>query len=121
MRIVIAVLAVTAVALSACGSGEDPDTSITARAAKATIERSARIHLAPQPVPAEARLQGLESAFTGGNAGEEPAGMRKAHGVPLCGVEGAALERLDGLLDLRGAVLAGGGVDDHQVLLDDQP
>jgi hypothetical protein len=64
VRIVIAVLAITALALSACGSGEDPDTSITARAAKATIERSARIHLAPQPVPAEAHAQGLESAFT---------------------------------------------------------
>jgi hypothetical protein len=60
------VLAATAaVALSACGSGEDPGaTAITAQAAKASVERSARIELAPQAVPAEAHEQGLESAFS---------------------------------------------------------
>src|SRR5215218_11318088 len=38
----------------------------------------------------------------------------------LSAVVGRGLERLDGLLDLRGAVLAGGRVDDHHVVFDDQ-
>jgi hypothetical protein len=65
VRIIIAVLAAAAVALSACGSGERPDTTgVSAPVAKATVERSARIHLAPEAVPADAREQGLAAAFT---------------------------------------------------------
>jgi hypothetical protein len=66
VRTFTAVLAATmAVALAACGSGDDAGaTAISADAAKASVERSARIDLAPQPVPAEAREQGLESAFS---------------------------------------------------------
>jgi hypothetical protein len=65
VRILIAVLVATAVALSACGSGEDPDTTgVSAAAAKASVERSARIQLAPQALPAGARAEGLEAAFT---------------------------------------------------------
>ena len=66
MRSLTAVLAATAaVALSACGAGEDPGaTAITAQAATESVERSARIELAPQAVPAEAHEQGLESAFS---------------------------------------------------------
>ena len=51
-----------ATALAACGSSEEP--TISAQAAKASVERSARIQLAPQAVPAEAREQGLDSAFS---------------------------------------------------------
>jgi hypothetical protein len=66
VRIVTAALATAAaVTLAACGSGEGPSaTAITAKAAKASVERSARIALAPQEVPAEAREQGLASAFS---------------------------------------------------------
>ena len=67
MRTITAVLAAAAaVALSACGSGDDPGTTaaITAKAAKASVERSARVELAPEAIPAEAREQGLESAYS---------------------------------------------------------
>lgn len=66
MRSITTVLAATAVlALSACGSGEDPGAdAITPVAAKASVERSAGLKLAPQAVPGEAREQGLESAFS---------------------------------------------------------
>jgi len=66
VRTVTAVLAaIAAVTLTACGSGDDPGTpAITAQAAKASVERSARLELAPQAVPAEAHEQGLDSAFS---------------------------------------------------------
>ena len=66
MRTIIAVLGITAaVALAACGSAKDPGaTAITVEAAKASVERSAGLKLAHQPVPAEAREQGLETAFS---------------------------------------------------------
>jgi hypothetical protein len=66
VRSLTTVLAATAaVALSACGSGDEPGAAaITAQAAKASVERSARIELAPQAVPPEAHEQGLESAFS---------------------------------------------------------
>jgi hypothetical protein len=62
-RSIIAVPVIAlAAALAACGSGEE--SGITADAAKTTVERSAHVHLAPQDVPAEAREQGLESAYS---------------------------------------------------------
>jgi hypothetical protein len=66
VRTFTAVLAaIAAVALTACGSGDEAGaTAITADAAKASVERSARIRLAPQAIPAEAREQGLASAFS---------------------------------------------------------
>lgn len=66
MRSLITVLAATAaLALSACGSGEDPGANaITPGAAKASVERSAGLKLAPQAVPGEGHEQGLESAFS---------------------------------------------------------
>jgi hypothetical protein len=68
VRSLIAVLAATAtatVALAACGSdGNAGASTITAHAAKASVERSARVQLVPQEVPAEARDQGLKSAFS---------------------------------------------------------
>jgi hypothetical protein len=67
VRTITAVLAAAAaaIALSACGSGDDPSApAISAATAKATVERSARLELAPQAIPAEAREQGLKSAFS---------------------------------------------------------
>jgi hypothetical protein len=58
-----AVLAV-AVALGACGSAGDASEAITAQAAKAGVERSAKLTLSPQDVPTEARDQGLEAAYS---------------------------------------------------------
>jgi hypothetical protein len=64
-RFTALLVAIAAVALPACGSESDPgDTAITAQAAKNSVERSARLELAPQAIPAEAREQGLESAFS---------------------------------------------------------
>jgi hypothetical protein len=66
VRTITAVLAATAaVALSACGAGDDSGApAITAQAAQASVERSARLQLTPQAVPAEAREQGLDSVYT---------------------------------------------------------
>jgi hypothetical protein len=64
-RFTALLVAIAAVALPACGSESDAgDTAITAQAAKNSVERSARLELAPQAIPAEAREQGLESAFS---------------------------------------------------------
>ena len=64
-RIVAVPLVALATAVAACGSGNDAQTSaISAQAAKASVEKSAHIKLAPQQVPAEAREEGLKSAFS---------------------------------------------------------
>ena len=66
LRTITAVPALAlAVALSACGSGADSGAAaISPEAAKASVERSAHIQLSPQAFPAEARDQGLESAYS---------------------------------------------------------
>jgi hypothetical protein len=66
VRTITAVLAATAaVALAACGAGDGTAApAVTAQAAKASVERSARLQLAPQAIPAEARDQGLESVYS---------------------------------------------------------
>jgi len=54
-----------AIALSACGSGDDPAAAgISARSAKATVERAADVKLVAQPVPDAARAQGLRASFS---------------------------------------------------------
>jgi len=65
-RTVTATLAaVAAVALAACGSGEPTASStVTPEAAKASIERAAKVELAPEPVPADARDEGLRAAYS---------------------------------------------------------
>lgn len=66
VRTITAVLAATAaLALAACGAGDGTAApAVTAQAAKASVERSARLQLAPQSVPAEARDHGLESVYS---------------------------------------------------------
>jgi len=66
LRTITATLAAAAaVALAACGSGEPTATSrVTPEAAKTSIERAAKVELAAEPVPAEAREQGLRAAFS---------------------------------------------------------
>ncbi len=54
-----------ATALAACGSVDGGQTSaISAQAAKQSVERSAHIKLAPQEIPADAREQGLKTAYS---------------------------------------------------------
>jgi hypothetical protein len=53
-----------AVALGACGSGDESGAAVSAQDARTVIERSAKIQLAPEKVPAEAREEGLESMFS---------------------------------------------------------
>ena len=55
-----------AVALGACGSSEDTETSskVTPAAAKASVERAAHVKLASEPVPADARKEGMTASFS---------------------------------------------------------
>ena len=66
LRAIVVVPAVlAAVALTACGSSEDPEASkVTPAAAKASVERAAHVKLASEPVPAEAREQGMTASFS---------------------------------------------------------
>ena len=77
--------AIAAVALTACGSTDDQ--GITAQAVKTSVERSARVALAPQALSADVREQGLESAFS--NAATV-AGDRQATAVFLLEDAGTA-------------------------------
>ena len=54
-----------ALALAACGAdGTTSDSHVSADAAKAGIERAARVELVSQPVPDEAAEQGLRATYT---------------------------------------------------------
>ena len=54
-----------ALALAACGSdGTASDSHVSADAAKAGIERAARVELVSEPVPDEAAEQGLRASYT---------------------------------------------------------
>jgi hypothetical protein len=54
-----------ALALAACGSGDDSGAStVTPETAKTTIERAAELELAAVPVPEEAREQGLSASYS---------------------------------------------------------
>ena len=54
-----------ALALAACGAdGTTSDSHVSADAAKAGIERAARVELVSQPVPDEAAEQGLRASYT---------------------------------------------------------
>jgi hypothetical protein len=65
-RAIAAVPAViAAVAFSACGSSEEPEAAkISPAAAKASVERAAHVKLASEPVPAEAREEGMTASFS---------------------------------------------------------
>ena len=59
------VLATLALGLAACGSEKRSDAaSVTPEAAKSRIERAAHVELAAEPVPGEARQQGLRASFS---------------------------------------------------------
>jgi CTP:molybdopterin cytidylyltransferase MocA len=66
IRAIAAVPAVlAAVALGACGSAEESETSkVTPAAAKAGVERAAHVELASEPVPADAREEGMTASFS---------------------------------------------------------
>ena len=54
-----------AVALGACGSADESETSkVTPAAAKAGVERAAHVKLASEPVPADAREEGMTASFS---------------------------------------------------------
>ena len=65
-RIAVTLAASAAVALAACGSGEDngASSSVTPELAKTRIEGAAQLRLAADPIPEEAREQGLRAAFS---------------------------------------------------------
>ena len=64
-RIAVVPVLAAAVAIGACGSSEDPETSkVTPAAAKASVERAAHVKLASEPVPAEAREEGMTASFS---------------------------------------------------------
>jgi hypothetical protein len=66
LRSITVTLATTAaVALAACGSGEDTGTStVTPETAKTVVERAAQLELAAEPIPDEAREQGLRASYS---------------------------------------------------------
>ena len=66
IRFIPATLAVVAaLALGACGSSEEPAASkVTPEAAKARVERAAHVKLKADPVPSEARKQGLRATYS---------------------------------------------------------
>ena len=64
-RLAVAPALIAAVALGACGSDQEPGASkITPAAAKAGVERAAHVKLASEPVPADAREQGMTASFS---------------------------------------------------------
>jgi CTP:molybdopterin cytidylyltransferase MocA len=64
-RIAVVPVLIAAVALGACGSDQESGTSkITPAAAKAGVERAAHVKLASEPVPADAREQGMTASFS---------------------------------------------------------
>jgi hypothetical protein len=64
LRTITVTLAATlAVALGACGSGENVS-SVTPETAKASVERAAQVRLAAEPIPKDAREQGLRAAYS---------------------------------------------------------
>ena len=64
-RIAVVPALVAAVALAACGSSQEPDASkVSPAAAKASVERAAHVKLASEPVPAEARKEGMTASFS---------------------------------------------------------
>lgn len=63
----VALVAAGALAIGACGSNEGSDSgaaSVTPEAAKSRIERAAHVELAAEPVPGEAREQGLQASYS---------------------------------------------------------
>jgi uncharacterized lipoprotein YmbA len=57
--------AAVALGLGACGSsGDSASTSVTPETAKARVERAAQLELAAEPIPAEAREQGLRASYS---------------------------------------------------------
>jgi len=66
LRIIAVTLAATAaVALGACGSSQDSaSSSVTPLAAKTGVERAAKLKLTAEPIPAEAREQGLRASYS---------------------------------------------------------
>lgn len=56
---------VAAVAFAACGSSDETEASkVSPAAAKAGVERAAHVKLASEPVPAEAREEGMTASFS---------------------------------------------------------
>ena len=67
MRAITATLAAaTAVAVTGCGGsgGDTGSAGVSPASAKASLERAADLELAAQPVPEEARDQGLRASFS---------------------------------------------------------
>jgi hypothetical protein len=62
---IAALSAVLALALAACGAdGRAGAATVSPETAKNRIERAAQVRLAPEPVPGEAREQGLDASFS---------------------------------------------------------
>jgi hypothetical protein len=64
-RILVAATVASSLAVAACGSGErTAPTAVAPSSAKALVERAAHLKLAAEPVPADAREQGLRASFS---------------------------------------------------------
>lgn len=64
-RIILTAITATSLALAACGAGERPATpTVKPASAKALVERAAHLKLAAEPVPPDAREQGLRASYS---------------------------------------------------------
>ena len=64
-RIAVVPALIAAVALTACGSAEESGSSkVSSAAAKASVERAAHVKLVSEPVPADAREQGMTASYS---------------------------------------------------------
>jgi hypothetical protein len=64
-RIAVVPALIAAVALAACGSADGTGASkVSPAAAKASVERAAHVKLASEPVPADAREQGMTASYS---------------------------------------------------------
>jgi hypothetical protein len=62
--IVVPTVVTIALAVAACADDGGGTASVSAEDAKSTIERAARVKLVAEPVPGDARDQGLEASFS---------------------------------------------------------
>jgi hypothetical protein len=58
----LSVAAIAALSIAACGGSDSA--GVSPQAAKTTVERAAHLKLAPEPVPADARDQGLRASYS---------------------------------------------------------
>ena len=63
-RIAVVPVLIAAVTVAACGSSDSGSSKVSSAAAKASVERAAHVKLVSEPVPADAREQGMTASYS---------------------------------------------------------